>query len=465
MKPICHDCIVTEHKQHDFVFLEQVAEQQRAEIAALLAEVEKRTGSLESSIQHVCRTKETIVDRKARAESEINAVFQKIYDALKDRQLAVLNDIGVETVAKTKTLTKQVDGLADFKSSLASSSHYVQRVLDTGSNAEILLSKTMLVQRLVELKNKECVLAPQSSADLWLTSEPKELIVPISTFCTVHAPNAVSDQSTATGSGLNRSQIKDQEIAFVVSVRDAEGQPALMPDGEPAADANVLTVAGVLKVEASLLQETPARTPGSPASPSSPPTSPKSPSGGAVGSKGSVGSNGSVGSPRSSSPAFEEIAAHEMGGRAHPSFSIEPNGNSTFTCRYTAPCAGTHRLSVTVLGRHVPNSPFTVIVVDPAQLTSPHQHRTLTMAADGGASVWATGCNGHGQLGVGHTNQEESPIEVDAVGDNVVSVACGYSHTVFVKADRTVWSTGGNGNGQLGLGHTNSQPLPTQVCD
>jgi alpha-tubulin suppressor-like RCC1 family protein len=44
-----------------------------------------------------------------------------------------------------------------------------------------------------------------------------------------------------------------------------------------------------------------------------------------------------------------------------------------------------------------------------------------------------------------------------------MAVLCGSSHTIFSKADKTVWATGCNATGQLGLGHTNQQNTPALV--
>jgi alpha-tubulin suppressor-like RCC1 family protein len=59
-----------------------------------------------------------------------------------------------------------------------------------------------------------------------------------------------------------------------------------------------------------------------------------------------------------------------------------------------------------------------------------------TVFVKGDKTVWATGCNATGQLGLGHTNQQNSPVQVAAVGNDVTSVACGNQHTIFVKADK-----------------------------
>ena len=68
-------------------------------------------------------------------------------------------------------------------------------------------------------------------------------------------------------------------------------------------------------------------------------------------------------------------------------------------------------------------------------------------------SLWATGYNGYGQLGLGHRTSMNTFTNTGITCKNVI---LGGVHTVVIKLDDTVWSTGNNGYGQLGLGHTTS---------
>ena len=43
-------------------------------------------------------------------------------------------------------------------------------------------------------------------------------------------------------------------------------------------------------------------------------------------------------------------------------------------------------------------------------------------------------------------------------------MACGASHTAVLKQDGSVWVAGSNDYGQLGLGHTNKQTTPVQMA-
>lgn len=87
------------------------------------------------------------------------------------------------------------------------------------------------------------------------------------------------------------------------------------------------------------------------------------------------------------------------------------------------------------------------------------ENYTLIVKTDG--SLWATGDNDNGQLGLGDTTDRTQWVQVMASG--VKSVAAGDNHTLIVKTDGTVWATGENNDGQLGLGNTTSVNSFTQV--
>jgi alpha-tubulin suppressor-like RCC1 family protein len=103
-----------------------------------------------------------------------------------------------------------------------------------------------------------------------------------------------------------------------------------------------------------------------------------------------------------------------------------------------------------------------------AAYSSPVQVGTSTTWAskfiktDGTLWTWGDNSN-YGQLGQGHTNWVSAPLKV-GTQTNWLQVAQGWSHTMAVKTDGTLWAIGGgNNNGQLGIGNTVNRSSPVQV--
>ncbi len=80
--------------------------------------------------------------------------------------------------------------------------------------------------------------------------------------------------------------------------------------------------------------------------------------------------------------------------------------------------------------------------------------QTVYLKSDG--TVWAVGDNNYGQLGDGTKTDRRNPVQVKyadgTVLSGIVDISAGTRHTVYLKSDGTVWATGKNSQGQLGDG-------------
>ncbi|NFV77397.1 hypothetical protein FDE98_15060 [Clostridium sporogenes] len=77
-------------------------------------------------------------------------------------------------------------------------------------------------------------------------------------------------------------------------------------------------------------------------------------------------------------------------------------------------------------------------------------------------TVWASGSNNNGQLGVGSTKETITDFTKVQI-TNVKKVYAKSEYTVFLKNDGTVWTCGRNYYGQLGVGNYRNQTVPTKV--
>ena len=79
-------------------------------------------------------------------------------------------------------------------------------------------------------------------------------------------------------------------------------------------------------------------------------------------------------------------------------------------------------------------------------------------------SLWVTGYNSMGVLGLNDTNNRTSFTQVTTnINNNVKQIACGYSHAIILKNNGSLWACGYNDKGQLGLSDTTSPAVFTQL--
>ena len=85
-----------------------------------------------------------------------------------------------------------------------------------------------------------------------------------------------------------------------------------------------------------------------------------------------------------------------------------------------------------------------------------------TSAIKNDGTLWAWGKNGDGQLGDNSTVTKSVPVQEDSKSTDWSSIRAGWSHTSAIKSDGTLWSWGKNEDGQLGDNSTVTKVVPVQ---
>ncbi|WP_341347072.1 hypothetical protein [Paenibacillus sp. FSL H3-0469] len=86
----------------------------------------------------------------------------------------------------------------------------------------------------------------------------------------------------------------------------------------------------------------------------------------------------------------------------------------------------------------------------------------MYVKADG--SVWTWGGNWKGQMGDGTLTDKTTAVQVPGL-INVIAVSAGDLHSMALKSDGSVWAWGNNWSGQLGTGDWRSTTTPVQVSE
>src|SRR5208283_1499766 len=76
--------------------------------------------------------------------------------------------------------------------------------------------------------------------------------------------------------------------------------------------------------------------------------------------------------------------------------------------------------------------------------------------------LYAWGSNGYGQLGLGHTQNQNSPQKLNLPAP-VKKIICGGSYSIAITTTNEIYVWGYNYYGQLGLGHNRDQNSPQKL--
>eukprot|EP01127_Copromyxa_protea_P018804 TRINITY_DN5996_c0_g2_i1.p1 TRINITY_DN5996_c0_g2~~TRINITY_DN5996_c0_g2_i1.p1 ORF type:complete len:1186 (-),score=164.77 TRINITY_DN5996_c0_g2_i1:961-4518(-) len=80
--------------------------------------------------------------------------------------------------------------------------------------------------------------------------------------------------------------------------------------------------------------------------------------------------------------------------------------------------------------------------------------------------VWSWGRNQHGQLGLGHREDQMSPCRVKKLHSTMIWFVCaGAEHSVAADEEGNIWTWGSSKRGQLGHGDTKSSLYPKKIMN
>jgi alpha-tubulin suppressor-like RCC1 family protein len=91
----------------------------------------------------------------------------------------------------------------------------------------------------------------------------------------------------------------------------------------------------------------------------------------------------------------------------------------------------------------------------PIQISCGLEH-TIVLMSDG--SIYSCGYNNVGQLGTGNNNSSANLISMSSIPNDKIPIQidCGIQHTIVLMSDRTIYTCGANDVGQLGIGNNNN---------
>ena len=118
----------------------------------------------------------------------------------------------------------------------------------------------------------------------------------------------------------------------------------------------------------------------------------------------------------------------------------------------------TQETSTDLEGNPIPYASQPLAVMEGVVSASAGADFTVALKADG--TLWTWGGNDEGQLGTGTTEGSATPVQVL---DQVTAVVAGDYHVAALRTDGTLWTWGDNLFGQLGDGTQDSRPTPQQI--
>ncbi|XP_068583013.1 tripartite motif-containing protein 2 isoform X2 [Cebidichthys violaceus] len=220
---MCQECTSGEHGEHPTVPLKDVVEQHKASLQDQLDAVKKRLPEIDSALQTLSEILLQLTNQKGSIEDGIHTTFDELQKTLNVRKSVLLMELEVNYGLKQKVLQTQLDTLLQGQEGINSSCNFTEQALSHGTEAEVLLVKKQMSERLKELASQELPLQPGENDQLDFIVETEGLKKSIHNLGTIVTTNAVASETVATGEGL-RHCVVGVPTSITITTKDKDGE-------------------------------------------------------------------------------------------------------------------------------------------------------------------------------------------------------------------------------------------------
>ncbi|KAJ8271834.1 hypothetical protein COCON_G00106930 [Conger conger] len=219
---MCEECTVGEHAEHPTVPLKDVVEQHKASLQDQLDAVKNRLPEIDSALQVLSEILQQLTNQKSSIEEDIHAAFDELQKTLNVRKSVLLMELEVNYGLKQKVLQAQLDTLLNGQDSINSSCDFTEQALSHGTEAEVLLVRKQMSERLGELANQDYPLQPEENDQLDFLIETEGLKKSIHNLGTIVTTNAIAYETVASGEGL-RQCVVGLPTSVTITTKDKDG--------------------------------------------------------------------------------------------------------------------------------------------------------------------------------------------------------------------------------------------------
>lgn len=220
---MCQECTSGEHGEHPTVPLKDVVEQHKASLQDQLDAVKRRLPEIDSALQTLSEILQQLTSQKSSIEDGIHTTFDELQKTLNVRKSVLLMELEVNYGLKQKVLQAQLDSLLQGQEGINSSCNFTEQALSHGTEAEVLLVKKQMSERLIELASQELPLRPGENDQLDFLVETEGLKKSIHNLGTIVTTNAVASETVATGEGL-RHCVVGVPTSITITTKDKDGE-------------------------------------------------------------------------------------------------------------------------------------------------------------------------------------------------------------------------------------------------
>lgn len=180
---ICGECTCGVHLGHNFLYLQDAVENARSANFKLLSDSKTGAQAVREGLEMTQKMIENVINRANAVSRDIRLIMNQVQNALKERELELLNKVDSIKKLKEQVLLKQADGLRIALNRFNCTSDQLSEALELGSSIDLLNAKVQALQDLKTLTRTVKVgLTPQEDDNIGFVLPDASLLRAISSL-------------------------------------------------------------------------------------------------------------------------------------------------------------------------------------------------------------------------------------------------------------------------------------------
>ena len=221
---VCHLCIVTDHKSHEVILLDEAADNEKGNIMADALRSRTRENDLKETIRQFNHTASELRDNAQLAKRRVLQEAEQKIAEIRERERKAIESIETKCVTRLQKINSARQAVESLMKQNNKVADFAENLVQKSSSWDIMQNKHNLKQRFEELRGIQAAQHHQTSfIKFYPTPTVGFTLGDIST-------EDKADASRSTLEGLDQTLQAGLEAKFILSPKTPDGEISNQPD-------------------------------------------------------------------------------------------------------------------------------------------------------------------------------------------------------------------------------------------
>ena len=151
-KVICRDCALVKHREHKYMFVNEIRPEAQNQLEELVKRVEKKQTEFKAHSEHLAKVRESSSAAFTTSKQELNTIFDKIMKAVEARRKNLFAQLDVLSLVEEKKMNAETNYLELALARFSNSIQFTKKLFDNEDDVEVMLMSTQAKTALESLQ-------------------------------------------------------------------------------------------------------------------------------------------------------------------------------------------------------------------------------------------------------------------------------------------------------------------------